>query len=1289
MAKGVKFRIEYKSFFDDNCKIEILVEGYSGVIYDVKGAAEGLLIERNKTIQDTALNGLLDTKYTITGVTSAEYNAKAFGSEEYGDIVFKYYVNTIQKESGVITPFDTAQGYLPDGSTYLSLGAEIGFQQLKETTFTNTGGAFFSGRIKLIDAISKALQLLPVPNTYPIQSDINTLTYTDGVEVDTANGFFERYIDAEAFKNSSREWMNAYEVLSNIVADTYQLSFHSGKWSIINPIESLQADKYVTIYSFEGVRQSRTLTNVTTKALSAETILSGGQEGKRFSRKNITISHEVKSVANRMPNALFARTGFDINDWTNEDSFGSTQVGGDGTNSDPTYYQINGSYYSPTETGADSQYIQSTAFNWFPHGQSDFEDRTNIDFYSEDERLKFAIDAEYGTGISGGRLQIIATYDELKAGYNNNFFYESTTVYLTDEGWSKTPAFYATGTGQVEEVELPSTPIVRSVGLRFRSNTTDQYSRPTPPTVAVTLRIFRPSRKKIGESTIEENGFSYFAKYFAITASTWLQSQEDILAGDSKNEYVTSRKTDGNSIDEITYSIYDNVSPYAFGSIYPNGTTQVAINGYKRRGGVTITDFNVFLAKSFLRQNDSRLEYLTLPIIGEVDLLQIYSSGSTKFRIYDYRENTAKNTVEIGLIEIKYSNSAIELKTNERDFNEVVAQRPYSKYDYTGRNTPTVTDDNLKLEYGVLSLNSTIEDIYNINLEGQVATFGGAAKFLEGEVFLRADTNPNAGLIYTDENDAVTGYVKQVTGGTAIRAIDSTKHVVIDTSGLTQDVKLTVPNLAVNSVIATANGLTTNYLPKLGASGVLGNSIISEDDFRVGVGFANPVFTFDVRQVSPYTYNRASFGGMSPDGSSHGYMLIPPNGGGFFDVIRRNNTALRFATETSLGFGFSTQMTLTADGKLGVKTPNPTHDFQVNGTTRTNKLLVNTATDSGEVAQFNGTTRTTNLKINEGATVGRVWQCTNADGSGAWVSPLSNYQIDETSADGGVRNSFGLIFRDEEGSEVSRLVHDQTASWFGFETTARNSSDNVFKAQNIIDADGFWRRRLDGGEGNRYALLSDIVSSGGTVTPTLQAVTTQGLSTDKRIVFQESAGANYAFATVSDTVRLQHRANGGTAVNYALINEQLGNQKLQWNNTNGSYVNFEGGSGSMVGSSFEVGRTLSFAFDGATQFGITHPDTVMFTGSLLTAATNYLISKDSQFVNYSKLGSSFLSDQNIAIFAPDIKIGGGYNNVLASDSVKIKSNKIFLNDIEIDMSGFAVGKVLKATAASKAEWVTL
>jgi hypothetical protein len=124
---------------------------------------------------------------------------------------------------------------------------------------------------------------------------------------------------------------------------------------------------------------------------------------------------------------------------------------------------------------------------------------------------------------------------------------------------------------------------------------------------------------------------------------------------------------------------------------------------------------------------------------------------------------------------------------------------------------------------------------------------------------------------------------------------------------------------------------------------------------NVGIGTVNPLLSVDVRKTSPHTYNRPSIGGMSPDGNTHAYMLIPPDGTSYFDIVRSNNTDLRFATETSLGVGFSTQATLTSTGRLGIKTLIPSHDLHVNGTSRTDKLLVNTGVDNGvDVGQFNG-----------------------------------------------------------------------------------------------------------------------------------------------------------------------------------------------------------------------------------------------------------------------------------------------------------------------------------------------
>jgi hypothetical protein len=143
------------------------------------------------------------------------------------------------------------------------------------------------------------------------------------------------------------------------------------------------------------------------------------------------------------------------------------------------------------------------------------------------------------------------------------------------------------------------------------------------------------------------------------------------------------------------------------------------------------------------------------------------------------------------------------------------------------------------------------------------------------------------------------------------------------------------------------------------------------------------------------------------------------------------------------------------------------------------------------------------------------------------------------------------------------LVHDQTASWFGFETTARNSSDNVFKTQNIIDADGFWRRRLDGGEGDRYALLSDIVPSGGTVTPTLQEVTDVGRNSTKRLQFN---GGDYALVS---------QLGGGSVGNLQTVSDNGANssKRLQLNGVNYATVNeLGGGSVGSLQAVSDIGR---------------------------------------------------------------------------------------------------------------------
>jgi hypothetical protein len=147
------------------------------------------------------------------------------------------------------------------------------------------------------------------------------------------------------------------------------------------------------------------------------------------------------------------------------------------------------------------------------------------------------------------------------------------------------------------------------------------------------------------------------------------------------------------------------------------------------------------------------------------------------------------------------------------------------------------------------------------------------------------------------------------------------------------------------------------------ASNAIVNSLAIDRNGNVGIGTTAPLFSLDVRGNSPFSYNRPSIGGSSPDLLSYGYMLIPQDGGPFFDMIRSSNTSLRFATETSFGTGFSTQMTLTQNGNVGIGTTAPAYKLEVNGLARLGNSIIGNSTSQYPI-QFviNSTTHATSKR---------------------------------------------------------------------------------------------------------------------------------------------------------------------------------------------------------------------------------------------------------------------------------------------------------------------------------------
>ncbi len=679
MAYGVKYRIEWTDESGNDCKVDILVNGYASTIYEITPAKTAFKIDRNPGSIGVTNGRIIETNYTISGYTSANFSVDDFTSENYGDIIFKYYVETVLKETGVIVPFEANQLLVADGLTTLNLSAETGIKALNRKEFIDDSGNRLEGRITIAQAVAYCFKQLYDPNTADIITSENIEVYVDDIEVSDTIGFFGNYIDAEAFKETSIKWLNCYQVLEVILGGVFELQYYDGNWRIKTFNSYTEDAVLVSVYDSDGALSSSSSTGITAETYGDLKILAKGSEGRLFSKRKVKVIQQIKSLISRIVNPTFERTSFDIDDWTNEESLTSTTVGGDGSNSNPNYWQVNGSVYSPLLSGTDTEYLESTSFNWYPYGQTDFADRQLTEYYSEDERLKLSVRADYGTGVKGGRMMIIATYSGLSVisrqadavePYTETF--QSITLYYTNDGWSTVAGFYETGTSAVENIEIPQPDINQVTSYTYRALNLGTYNLETPPTFSVTIRLFRPERKKIGEDTSEVSGYTYFTKYYSVQSSIWTSSNEDAINGGEK-VYLTDAEADRDGSEEIKYSIYNDVSPYAYGSIYASDVATDQINGFKRVGGSTVTEWGLFAAKSFLRSNDKRLHSLYVNVkYDQISYGSLISLNSTIYRIIKQSYNASSCVNTLSLLEVNYSSSAISLQISDSEFVEVI-----------------------------------------------------------------------------------------------------------------------------------------------------------------------------------------------------------------------------------------------------------------------------------------------------------------------------------------------------------------------------------------------------------------------------------------------------------------------------------------------------------------------------------------------------------------------------------------------------------------------------------------
>ena len=828
MAK--QFTIPFKSFYDTDCTIDIYVDGYSGDVEELKAGIMPFVVENSRSSVVSGANGLVETFFKINAISSSDLNNTALQSEEYGDIWFEYFEGATLKYKGVVSPFETGSPYEGDGYYTLGIGAEIGLNELKSKELRNADGSILESRIRLIDVVALALKSLTLPNQFNIKSFVSIQTFTGTTEVGADTDFFSRYVDAETFKIGLNEWMSCYEALETVLSGKFDLYFDEECWVLDYPLNSLASTRNVAVYDADGVFDARTNVSISKPVVDNTKVKRGGNEGRMFSKKNIKIDHKINSIINKITNPNFEFSGFDILNWTS--TVGSLEIGGYGTQAEPFYAKIGGSVYSKT-TPTDTEYLESTPFDWYPVGRSDFADRELSTYYDEDEKLSFNIKGEYGSGINGARIQIIATYEKIRPNQPQStindptptIIYDSRTIYYTNEGWSSEPAWYITGRGAIEEIQVQPPPLRFTSTLSYKALPYVRYDVPTPTAVSVKLRLFRGDRKKIGEATTEVGGYTYFSKFLSASASTWLLSDENKLKG-GQYEYVTAKKTDRDSGVTIPISMYEKVSPFAFGSIYVSDVATTPIDGFKRLGESTVLGWLDFVASDFLRANDVRLINLVLPFMDTFYPSQLFVYEGRLFRVYDFEKDVAMDSTRVTLHEVRYSSSAVSLKISDREFTEVLKEaRPTRYQDLT-------TDDNIYNKGGRIGLNDRIDALSQINAEGEGLVFGDAIKSNAGILYLQKEgVEGTNGIYWVDNLNENTDYIRPKTDGFVFKSETSPYEVTLDFTELTANTRLIIPPLSGDSSLVTTE---TGWLLN-GNALTASKSIGSTTDFDIPI----------------------------------------------------------------------------------------------------------------------------------------------------------------------------------------------------------------------------------------------------------------------------------------------------------------------------------------------------------------------------------------------------------------------------------------------------------------------
>jgi hypothetical protein len=953
MAKNKKYHFDYVDLSNTTHTVEIYVEGFGGVSTEIIGGATPFTVEKNKDFAEQYLGGIAVTKFTVQALSTATFKASLFTSQVYGDVIIRHKTGATYDYDAILVPYNSMDKDLPDGTYITELYCECGLNNLKNIDYVVA-----DQRSKVSAIIHKCLQNVPYIGAYPYKILDNSLLSTDDAGTVTSK-WVDVYINENHFADKS-----CYDVLSELLINIRELTFSNGSWWIRNISELSNLDSFLWSYDASFANPTSAAYNRTAATINDR--LSGGYFGKLFSQKNLIVEKSESSSNRQLPEGSFNEIA-NLDDW---DKLGLGAFVFSLT--DKGLWNGGNSIYQ-TVASVDGTYIQnSEPFEYYPFNFSFF-----LDSNSERDALKVSIKHSDGFGIKNLRLQFIAVQTDL----NHIYFLTNEGTWYRQGGNTETPLYFvAPKYGETTEVDIPMPPYYDNREFIF-PYTDFGYNQTIFDLIPSTnvkyefyIRIYLPERLH----PVAENVNSYIE---SIDIS--VESTEEAFKGFSRN-YGVNSLADRQGKFAINIGAGYPVHPHGTETAYTAATGDIFYSYFKEYGGILYKAMDSFIASEYLNVLSRRLKTYDGSVFTQLAFTDLIEIDSVKYRLQNYKLDTRNNTTFIKAIELGYGAATIEEKEVPNVLNQATKDEFRKLIDLQeGRLKTIFPDVNFETKIGN---GGETQLVMKPNVQHETALLTG------GQVFLRSDTENTVTLDTTEVTNDYTLKAPNLTaeatiatdatawmlGGNTVGAkkllgtLDNFDLGIIRNNAEIATVKITGVDIAGRITAATAaiTGLTTNYLPKIGAAGLLGNSQIFDSGTNVGIGKATPLAKLDVNGAGRFLGNIDIF---TVNGTSDGYIQVT-NGtatnSGYMQFRKPGNVRLGYIGFSSLNMNYVAENSAAhtfSGGNVGIKITFPTDDLHVNGTTRT-----------------------TNLKINNGAAVGKVWQCTNADGSGSWVSPLAS-----------------------------------------------------------------------------------------------------------------------------------------------------------------------------------------------------------------------------------------------------------------------------------------------------------